>query len=36
VLQSLAQRYRETVVLTSPPRFVQRILFPPLALFARR
>jgi mannose-6-phosphate isomerase-like protein (cupin superfamily) len=33
---ALAKRYRETVVLTSPPRFVQRILFPPLALFARR
>jgi mannose-6-phosphate isomerase-like protein (cupin superfamily) len=33
---ALAQRYRETVVLTSPPRFMQRILFPPLARFARR
>jgi mannose-6-phosphate isomerase-like protein (cupin superfamily) len=33
---ALAERYRETVVLTSPPRFVQRILFPLLALFARR
>jgi mannose-6-phosphate isomerase-like protein (cupin superfamily) len=32
---ALSQRYRETVVLTSPPRFVQRILFPPLARFAR-
>jgi mannose-6-phosphate isomerase-like protein (cupin superfamily) len=32
---ALAERYRETVVLTSPPRFVQRILFPPLARFAR-
>jgi hypothetical protein len=33
---ALAERYRETVVLTSPPRFVQRILFPLLASFARR
>ena len=33
---ALAERYRETVVLTSPPRFVQRILFPPLSRFARR
>jgi mannose-6-phosphate isomerase-like protein (cupin superfamily) len=32
---ALAERYRETVVLTSPPRFLQRILFPPLARFAR-
>jgi mannose-6-phosphate isomerase-like protein (cupin superfamily) len=32
---ALAQRYRETVELTSPPRLVQRILFPPLARFAR-
>jgi mannose-6-phosphate isomerase-like protein (cupin superfamily) len=33
---ALARRYRETVVLTSPPRFVQRLLFPSLARFARR
>jgi quercetin dioxygenase-like cupin family protein len=33
---ALAERYRNTVVLTSPPRFLQRILFPPLARFARR
>jgi hypothetical protein len=33
---ALAERYRETVVLTSPPRFVQRILFPALARFARK
>jgi mannose-6-phosphate isomerase-like protein (cupin superfamily) len=33
---ALAQRYRDTVVLSSPPRFVQRILFPPLSRFARR
>jgi mannose-6-phosphate isomerase-like protein (cupin superfamily) len=33
---ALAERYRDTVVLTSPPRFVQRILFPPLSRFARR
>jgi quercetin dioxygenase-like cupin family protein len=33
---ALAQRYRETVQLTSPPRFLQRILFPPLSRFARR
>jgi mannose-6-phosphate isomerase-like protein (cupin superfamily) len=32
---ALAERYRQTVVLTSPPRFVQRILVPPLARFAR-
>lgn len=32
---AVALRYRDTVVLTSPPRFVQRILFPPLARFAR-
>jgi quercetin dioxygenase-like cupin family protein len=32
---ALAQRYRETVVLSSPPQFVQRILFPPLARLAR-
>jgi mannose-6-phosphate isomerase-like protein (cupin superfamily) len=32
---ALAERYRETVVLTSPPRLLQRILFPPLARFAR-
>jgi mannose-6-phosphate isomerase-like protein (cupin superfamily) len=33
---ALAQRYRKTVVLSSPPRLLQRILFPPLARFARR
>jgi quercetin dioxygenase-like cupin family protein len=32
---AVAQRYRDTVVLSSPPPFVQRILFPPLARFAR-
>jgi quercetin dioxygenase-like cupin family protein len=32
---ALAERYRDTVVLTSPPRFVQRILFPLLSRFAR-
>jgi mannose-6-phosphate isomerase-like protein (cupin superfamily) len=32
---AVALRYRDTVVLTSPPRFVQRLLFPPLARFAR-
>jgi mannose-6-phosphate isomerase-like protein (cupin superfamily) len=32
---ALAERYRKTVVLTSPPRLVQRILFPPLSLLAR-
>jgi mannose-6-phosphate isomerase-like protein (cupin superfamily) len=31
---ALAQRYRETVVLTSPPPAVQRLLFPLLARFA--
>jgi quercetin dioxygenase-like cupin family protein len=31
---ALALRYRETVVLTSPPRAVQRVLFPLLARFA--
>jgi mannose-6-phosphate isomerase-like protein (cupin superfamily) len=33
---ALAARYRETVVLTSPPPAVQRLLFPLLALFAAR
>jgi mannose-6-phosphate isomerase-like protein (cupin superfamily) len=33
---ALAERYRETVVLCSPPRLVQRALFPALARFARR
>jgi quercetin dioxygenase-like cupin family protein len=33
---ALAHRYRETVVLTSPPRAVQRLLFPLLARFAAR
>jgi mannose-6-phosphate isomerase-like protein (cupin superfamily) len=32
---ALAKRYRKTVVLSSPPRLVQRILFPPLSLLAR-
>ena len=32
---ALAQRYRETVVLTSPPPFLQRLLFPILARFDR-
>jgi mannose-6-phosphate isomerase-like protein (cupin superfamily) len=32
---ALARRYRETVILTSPPPAVQRVLFPLLALFAR-
>jgi quercetin dioxygenase-like cupin family protein len=32
---ALAERYRDTVVLTSPPRFVQRILFPLLSRLAR-
>ncbi len=32
---ALAERYRETVVLTSPPCMLQRVLFPPLARFAR-
>jgi mannose-6-phosphate isomerase-like protein (cupin superfamily) len=31
---ALAQRYRDTVVLSSPPRAVQRLLFPLLASFA--
>ena len=31
-----AHRYRETTVLTSPPAFVQRILFPPLLWLQRR
>ena len=31
---ALAQRYRETVVLSSPPPAVQRLLFPLLARFA--
>jgi quercetin dioxygenase-like cupin family protein len=31
---AFAQRYRETVVLSSPPRAVQRLLFPLLARFA--
>ena len=31
-----AHRYRETTVLLSPPRFLQRILFPPLAWLHRR
>jgi mannose-6-phosphate isomerase-like protein (cupin superfamily) len=33
---ALAHRYRETVVLSSPPPFVQRLLFPPLARFSSR
>jgi mannose-6-phosphate isomerase-like protein (cupin superfamily) len=33
---ALAARYRETVVLTSPPPAVQRLLFPLLARFAAR
>jgi quercetin dioxygenase-like cupin family protein len=33
---ALAHRFRETVVLTSPPRAVQRLLFPLLARFAAR
>jgi mannose-6-phosphate isomerase-like protein (cupin superfamily) len=32
---AVARRYRDTVVLTSPPPLVQRILFPVLAGFAR-
>ena len=32
---AIAQRYRGTVVLTAPPPFVQRLLFPVLASFAR-
>jgi quercetin dioxygenase-like cupin family protein len=31
---ALAHRYRETVVLSSPPRVLQRLLFPLLARFA--
>ena len=31
-----AHRYRETTVLLSPPPFVQRVLFPPLAWLHRR
>jgi mannose-6-phosphate isomerase-like protein (cupin superfamily) len=33
---ALAHRYRETVVLSSPPPAVQRLLFPLLARFATR
>ena len=33
---ALARRYRETVVLSSPPPAVQRLLFPLLARFASR
>jgi mannose-6-phosphate isomerase-like protein (cupin superfamily) len=33
---ALAHRYRETVVLSSPPRALQRLLFPLLARFAAR
>jgi mannose-6-phosphate isomerase-like protein (cupin superfamily) len=33
---ALARRYRETVVLSSPPSVVQRLLFPLLARFASR
>jgi quercetin dioxygenase-like cupin family protein len=33
---ALAHRYRETVILTSPPRAMQRLLFPLLARFAGR
>jgi hypothetical protein len=33
---ALARRYRDTVVLCSPPRPVQSILFPLLAAFASR
>jgi mannose-6-phosphate isomerase-like protein (cupin superfamily) len=33
---ALAHRYRETVILSSPPPFVQRLLFPPLARFSSR
>jgi quercetin dioxygenase-like cupin family protein len=32
---ALAHRYRETVILSSPPPAVQRVLFPLLARFAR-
>jgi hypothetical protein len=31
-----AHRYRETTVLLSPPPFLQRILFPPMAWLQRR
>jgi hypothetical protein len=33
---ALAERYRETVVLCTPPRFVQRVLLPALSRFAHR
>jgi mannose-6-phosphate isomerase-like protein (cupin superfamily) len=33
-LAALAHRYRDTVILSSPPRAVQRLLFPLLARFA--
>jgi hypothetical protein len=33
---ALARRYREAVILSSPPRAVQRLLFPLLAAFASR
>jgi mannose-6-phosphate isomerase-like protein (cupin superfamily) len=33
---ALAHRYRETVILSSPPPVVQRLLFPLLAVFASR
>jgi quercetin dioxygenase-like cupin family protein len=33
---AVAHRYRETVVLSSPPRVMQRLLFPLLARFASR
>jgi hypothetical protein len=32
---ALAHRYRQTVVVTSPPPFVQRLLFPVLARLDR-
>jgi quercetin dioxygenase-like cupin family protein len=32
----LVHRYRETTVLTSPPPFLQRIIFPPLLWLQRR
>jgi hypothetical protein len=32
----MADRYRETTVLSSPPPFIQRLLFPPLARLHRR
>jgi hypothetical protein len=31
---ALAHRYRETVILSSPPPLVQRLVFPLLARFA--